>query len=89
VRMSSSTVESEYGWPTAVRIWARILSFDTVAGPEYWTSIEWIVGAPCPCVAEAALNHVAKTAKSIATVQPRADPRKFVIPVKMPNPAQH
>src|SRR5687767_9636592 len=44
LRMSSSTVLSSYGRPTRVRIFARIFSFATLAGPAYWTSIDLTIG---------------------------------------------
>src|ERR1700730_1319918 len=89
--MSSSTVASEYGLPTAVLSCARIASFDTVAGPEYCTSMERTVGASggacCP-FAVAGVNNNAPVTKNIATIQPHTDPRNSLITIKTPNPAQ-
>src|SRR6266508_5079865 len=45
--ISSSTTGLEYGWPTLVRICARIRSLLTVPGPVYSTSIERTMGGPC------------------------------------------
>ena len=39
-RISCSTVTSEYGWPTFVRIWPGRASLATVSGPTYCTSID-------------------------------------------------
>src|SRR2546423_15067105 len=45
--MSCSTTSLEYGWPTLVRICARIRYLLTVPGPVYSTSIERTMGGPC------------------------------------------
>src|SRR5450759_2154628 len=45
--MSCSTVVSEYGWPTFVRICERTRSRLTFWGPTYWTSIERITMPVC------------------------------------------
>src|SRR4029077_10152321 len=42
--MSCSTTKSEYGSPTLVRTCARMRSLLTVAGPVYFTSIDFTTG---------------------------------------------
>ena len=65
--MSSSTTWFEYGWPTRVRICARIRSLLIVAGPVYCTSIERMIGGP-----EADCGACARTSTGATSAQMEA-----------------
>src|SRR5215469_3211150 len=99
--MSSCTISFVYGWPTFVRICARMRSLLIVAGPVYCTSIERMMGGPgavcgadCGACARAitAVKSVQKEAIQIAIGGGRIRPQKRCICQKrsptQPKPTQ-
>src|SRR5213076_2714073 len=83
--MSCSTTSLEYGWPTLVRICARIRSLLTVPGPVYSTSIERTMGGPCGAAcgacarATVAASSAQMEAAQIANGGGRIHPEKYLI----------
>src|SRR5262249_10305867 len=95
--MSSCTTSFEYGWPTFVRICARMRSLLIVAGPVYSTSMERIMGGPGAdggaCArAVTVVKRVKKEATQIAIGKGRVHPQKRCICQKrsptQPKPTQ-
>src|SRR5215475_7511286 len=95
--MSSCTTSFEYGWPTFVRICARMRSLLIVAGPVYSTSIARMTGGPgadCGACARAItiVKSVQREATQIAIGGGRIHPQKRCICQKrsptQPKPTQ-